>query len=80
MNCPYCDREMQHGQIHFGNISTLRWQPEGEQTSAFNRFWNELGGIGGLTAVKPNGWGGGTISGDFCPTCQKMILQTGILK
>lgn len=81
MNCPYCAGEMQSGTIRFDGRFHIRWFPDGQVKTRSDRFWDALGGVGGLTAAQYN-WSGvlGSISSDYCPTCKKMIFETDIEK
>ena len=81
MKSPFCGGDMQAGKIHFDGRSRLRWRPEGMPKSGLDRFWDDLGGVGELIGAEYDWTGiGGKIRGDYCPACQKMILETKIAK
>lgn len=79
MKCPYCGNEMHSGLLRTYR-EPARWIPSAEEKSRLERFWDSLGGVGGLTAEQRNSWSGGKIPASFCPQCKKMIIETDIVK
>ena len=77
MNCPFWSSEMQSGSIRFDGRSRIKWKPDNGQPVS---FWDSLGGAGRLTEAEYDFWGNGSIKGDFCPSCKKLIIDTDIQK
>lgn len=80
MICPFCDREMKSGTIHFDGRARMRWFADDESKSRSDRFWDSLGGVGELTGAEYNWAGDGKFKSDYCPSCKKMVFETDILK
>lgn len=75
MKCPYCDREMTHGDILADPRGGMHFRKEGEKLG----FWDSLGGVGRIEAAK-GGWSKLRIAADYCESCRKMIFDTDITK
>ena len=78
MKCPYCGEQMKSGVIRYDSRSGLRWRSKEEKISNWDKFCDSLGGIGQLTAAEENGWSRGSIPGEYCSTCKKLIIETDI--
>ena len=78
MKCPYCDEQMKSGIIRYDSRSGLRWSADGENHSNWDKFCDSLGRIGHLTAAEENGLARGSIHGDYCVACKKLIIETDI--
>ena len=76
MNCPYCSRPMEAGSVHFDGRSGIRWEKDGASPSLGEAFW----GVGKLTAARNGFFSGGMMSGHFCPSCKKLIIDTDVKK
>ena len=74
MLCPYCNNEMQHGEIFGDARGGMRFREDGKKLG----FFEMLAGAGRITAVK--GWAQNIIPADFCRQCKKMIIETDITK
>lgn len=75
MLCPYCNNEMQHGDITADPRGGMFFLKEGEKRS----IGDALGGVGRIEAAK-GGWSKLKLPADYCPTCKKMIFDTEITK
>ena len=80
MKCPYCGELMKSGVIRYDSRSGLRWSADGENPSSWDKLCGALGGIGQLTAAEENGWERGSIRGDYCPACKKLMIETDIVR
>ena len=78
MKCPYCAEQMESGVIRYDSRSGLRWSADGENRSNWDKFFDSLAGIGQLTSAEENGWSRGSIRGDYCTICKKLIIDTDI--
>ena len=73
--CPYCQNEMQHGEITVDRRSPVFFRKEGVKRTLSDMFW----GVGRIQAGLENGWNQG-IPADYCHKCKKMIFDTEIAK
>ena len=81
MKCPFCGGDMCAGIIRYDTRVPMRFESKDTPKSALDRFWDDLGGVGELIGAEYDWTGvGGKIRGDYCPACQKMILETKIAK
>lgn len=76
MKCPWCEREMQFGEILSDGRSGVRFQPEGKKLT----FMDSLSGIGVVTATKTNAWVRARTPAHYCDHCGKMIIETKVTK
>ena len=75
MNCPWCEREMQAGEIVGDCRSGVRFQPEGEKYA----FWDLLGGVGKLGAVRYK-WAVFHLPAHYCRHCGRMVIETDVAR
>lgn len=73
MECPYCKKEMKKGYLKGDGRSKVRWHEEKEKKALVDKIF----GVGELDAVE-YGFGTFKISGWYCETCKKLIIETGI--
>ncbi len=66
MKCPYCGEEMQHGYLK--SVKPFSWSPE-KEIHLFNIPRK------GEFDVSNNGWDSCYTEADFCPKCEKIILD-----
>ena len=78
MKCPYCGEQMKSGVIRYDSRSGLRWRSEEEKILIGINSVIPSGGIGQLTAAEENGWSRGSIPGEYCSACKKLIIETDI--
>ncbi len=75
MQYPYCKSEMSSGDIIGDGRTKVRWQAKGEKLSLLDKAITEKGCIKAgysLTQFK--------LSGEYCKSCNKIIIDTGVLK
>ena len=75
MLCPWCEREMQAGEIIGDARSSVRFQPESKKLT----FGDSLCGIGKLTAIKSK-WATFYLPAHYCSHCRKMVVETDVAK
>ena len=80
MNCPYCNEQMTSGVIRYDSRSGLRWSVVSDNRSGWDKFCDSIDKIGQLTAADENCWARGSIPGNYCTTCKKMIIETDIVR
>ena len=80
MKCPYCGEQMTSGVIRYDGRSGLRWSTDADNRSGWDKFYDSIGRIGQLTAAEENSWARGSVSGNYCPTCKKLIIETDIVR
>lgn len=76
MKCPYCDQEMQQGEILADPRGGMVFQQEGQKIG----FFDGLAGVGRIEAARGSGWTKIRIPADYCPRCKKMIFGTEVTK
>lgn len=76
MNCPWCEKEMQAGDILCDGRSGVRFQPEGKKLT----FMDSLSGIGVVTAAHTYGWVRAKLPAHYCDRCGKMVIETKVSK
>ena len=75
MLCPYCNNEMQHGNITADPRSGMYFLKEGQKRS----IGDMLCGIGRIQAAD-GGWWKQRLPADYCSQCKKLIIATEITK
>ncbi|MBQ2953673.1 MAG: hypothetical protein IJE07_08965 [Clostridia bacterium] len=75
MICPYCQGEMQRGEISADPRGGLFFEPEGKKRT----FGDVLCGVGRIEAAR-GGWSRLRVTADYCHQCKKMIFDTTIAK
>lgn len=75
MICPWCENEMQFGEILCDGRSKVLFQPEGTKRT----FLDYLSGIGELTAAHMH-WARAKIPAHYCDHCSKMVIETKVSK
>lgn len=73
MECPYCKQEMKQGYLKGDGRMSVRWHEEGKQIS----FGDKLAGSGVLQAARYS-WGTFKLPGEYCSSCKKLMIDTGI--
>ncbi len=76
MICPYCQKEMIDGNISCDPRSGMVFSP-GDKPM---KFFDRIGGTGQLTAARNNIWTAITVKANFCRPCQKIIIDTDVVK
>ena len=76
MLCPYCNKEMTDGNLAGDGRSPLIFSPGDKRLPFFER----IGGSGNLTAAEVNVWKGIRVKANFCRPCQKIIIDTDVVK
>ena len=76
MICPWCENEMQFGDILCDGRSKVVFRPEGTKRT----FWDYLSGIGDLTAARIRCWASAKIPAHYCDHCGKMVIETKVSK
>lgn len=69
MKCPYCGREMTHGYLQGGQL--MLWAEKKHRISLRPTNPGEF-----LLAENWFGFGGATVEGDYCPDCERIVLDT----
>ena len=80
-NCPYCNREMDHGYIHFPGVhrrearANVRWN-----TGNLRPFSDMMGDSKFITAARYQDVVGTVIEipAYYCDICKKMIIETDL--
>jgi len=75
MKCPYCDGEMQHGNLQMDGRSGLHFQQEGKKLT----FWDQLAGVGKVI-TKGQRMLTIQIEADYCEKCRKIIFDAEVSK
>ena len=75
MNCPWCEREMQAGELIGDCRRNIRFHPEGEKLT----FGDMLCGTGLLTAAH-NKWMDFHLPAHYCRYCKKMVIETEVIR
>ncbi|MBE5813955.1 MAG: hypothetical protein E7320_01945 [Clostridiales bacterium] len=75
MNCPWCENEMQFGEVLCDGRSGVRFQPEGKKLT----FIDSLCGTGVITAAHMK-WVRARIPAHYCDRCGKMVIETKVTK
>lgn len=75
MNCPFCGKAMEHGEIVGDGRTKIRWEPEGLYPTRLDKIFADPW-HGRLTGAVYQA--GVRITADFCPTCKKMVFDTDI--
>ena len=73
MECPYCKQEMKRGYLKGDGRSMVRWYEEGQHISIADK----VAGTGLPEAVEYS-WGKFKLPGEYCKSCKKLIIETGI--
>ena len=76
MLCPYCNKEMIDGNLSCDGRSSLIFSPGDKRMS----FFDLIGGSGRLTAANGGAWAGIRVKANFCRPCQKIIIDTDVVK
>ena len=77
MLCPYCNKEMTDGNLSGDGRSPLIFSPGDKRLP----FFEMIGGTGKLTAAKSTFWNAGSrVKANFCRPCQKIIIDTDVVK
>ena len=76
MLCPYCNKEMTDGNLSCDARSSLIFSPGDKPLGFFDR----IGGTGQLAAAKQKMWSGIVVKANFCKACQKIIIDTDVVK
>lgn len=76
MICPYCNQEMVDGNLSCDGRSSLIFSP-GDKRMPFSEM---IGGTGRLTASQGGVWRGIRVKANFCRLCQKIIIDTDVVK
>ncbi len=76
MICPYCNNEMIDGNISCDGRSSLIFSPGDKRMP----FFELIGGTGRLTAAQQKLWTGIVVKANFCKACQKIIIDTDVVK
>jgi hypothetical protein len=73
MKCPYCEKEMERGYLKGDGRSKVRWHKEGERRT----IADALGRVGEPEAIKYTFFDF-KLFGEYCKSCKKLIIDTGI--
>jgi hypothetical protein len=73
MKCPWCEEEMQPGDMTGDGRSRVRFRPEGKKLT----FGENLAGIGLLSAARYT-WGGVSIPAHYCRRCCRIVIETKV--
>lgn len=73
MECPYCKKEMKKGYLKGDGRSKVRWNEEGKRVS----LGDKMAGSGLPEAAKYS-MGTFQLPGQYCKSCKKLIIDTGI--
>ena len=73
MEGPYCKQEMKRGYLKGDGRQKVRWQEEGKKTSLADKFAGA-----GLPEAAKYSMGAFQIPGEYCKSCKKLIIETGI--
>ena len=76
MLCPYCNAEMTDGNLSYDPRRALIFSP-GDKPM---KFFDCIGGTGRLTAAEKHIWTVGIVKANFCRPCQKIIIDTDVVK
>lgn len=77
MLCPYCNKEMLDGNLSCDARTSLIFSPGDKRMP----FFEMIGGTGKLTAAKSTFWESGSrVKANFCRPCQKIIIDTDVVK
>ena len=76
MLCSYCNNEMMDGNISCDGRSSLIFSPGDKRMP----FFELIGGTGRLTAAQGGVWSGIRVKANFCRPCQKIIIDTDVVK
>ncbi len=76
MLCPYCNKEMTDGNLSCDPRGGMIFSP-GDKPM---KFFDRIGGTGRLTAAKNNVWTAIIVKANFCRPCQKIIIDTDVVK
>lgn len=76
MICPYCNKEMTDGNLSCDPRSGLIFSPGDKPL----KFFDRIGGSGALTAAQVKWWTGIIVKANFCKACQKIIIDTDVVK
>lgn len=76
MNCPYCGKEMTDGNLSCDARSGLIFSPGDKPL----KFFERIGGTGTLTAAQGRMWSGLIVKASFCRPCQKIVIDTDVVK
>ena len=76
MLCPYCNQEMTDGNLSADARSGLVFSPGDKRMP----FTERIGGTGNLTAATNKLWTGIIVKASFCRPCQKIIIDTDVVK
>ena len=76
MLCPYCNAEMTDGNLSCDGRSSLIFSPGDKRMP----FFEMIGGTGRLTAALGGIWSGIRVKANFCRPCQKIIIDTDVVK
>lgn len=73
MECPYCKQEMKKGYLKGDGRQKVRWQEEGKKNSLGDKFAR-----GGLPEAVKYSLVTFQLPGEYCKSCKKLIIETGI--
>lgn len=76
MLCPYCNKEMTDGNLSCDGRSGLIFSPGDKRMP----FFDMIGGTGKLTAAYGGVWTALRVKANFCRPCQKIIIDTDVVK
>ena len=76
MLCPYCNNEMTDGNLSCDARSGLIFSPGDKPL----KFFDRIRGSGRLTAANGGVWAGIRVKANFCKACQKIIIDTDVVK
>ena len=69
MKCPYCDGEMQDGDLMVDGRSPVSWKPSGMENRSLWESWKTVENVG-VEGFKLK------MKGAYCDNCKKMIIET----
>ena len=75
MTCPYCDNEMQAGNLLCDGRARVRFQPEGKKLT----LGDTLAGVGLIEAAKTK-WVTAYIPTNYCERCGKLIIDSKVTR
>jgi len=68
MKCPFCNQDMEDGNIVVAGNASIGWERNYETVSLKNRFL-------GKNRINNLSWGVSKVSGHRCAVCNKIILD-----
>lgn len=75
MDCPYCGKQMQRGEILSDPRMRISWIPENRFNKSFmDKLWSaDMHRLKNVT-YRSGAW----IPGNYCSSCKKLIIDTEI--